>query len=217
MLQTLMSSYGYPLILIGTFFEGETVLILGGLAAKLGYLELPWVILCAFIGALCGDQLCFFLGRYHGKTLLARHPKWQRRADWVHLHLERHQILLILSFRFIYGVRSVTPFVIGMSRVETSRFILLHLVATAFWATVVGSAGYAFGKAMEVFLGDLKEVQLYVLGIIILICLVTLLYQRYYRRRIRRGKISAPLPPPPEATGLGKAGDEHPNPDKMIK
>ena len=56
-LEHLIDAYGYLAILAGTFLEGETILILGGVAAKLGYLDLPWVIVCGFTGSLIGDQL----------------------------------------------------------------------------------------------------------------------------------------------------------------
>jgi len=58
-LQSIVENYGYAAILIGTFLEGETILVLAGLAAHQGYLILTWVILAAFAGSLCGDQLFF--------------------------------------------------------------------------------------------------------------------------------------------------------------
>ena len=58
-LQGVIENYGYAAILIGTFLEGETILVLAGLAAHQGYLVLTWVILAAFLGSLCGDQLFF--------------------------------------------------------------------------------------------------------------------------------------------------------------
>lgn len=186
MLQTLIENYGYPIILIGTFLEGEAVLVLGGFAAKLGYLDLPWVMLSAFVGTVCGDQLYFFIGRYHGKSLLAKHPKWQRRADWVNFYLERHQVLLILTFRFLYGVRTVTPFVIGMSGIKTGRFIVLHLMGAMLWVVVVGTAGYVFGRTVEIILGDVKEFEMYALGAIILISAGAWLYYYYHYRRHKR-------------------------------
>ena len=60
-LEQLIESYGYIVLVIGTFLEGETILVLGGIAAKLGYLQLYGVVLAAFIGSLAGDQLYFFL------------------------------------------------------------------------------------------------------------------------------------------------------------
>ena len=49
-LQSIIENYGYAAILIGTFLEGETILVLAGLAAHQGYLVLTWVILAAFAG-----------------------------------------------------------------------------------------------------------------------------------------------------------------------
>ena len=65
LIQTLIQNYGYWAVFVGTFIEGETILLLGGFAAHRGYLALPWVIVAAFFGSLCGDQLFFFLGRKH--------------------------------------------------------------------------------------------------------------------------------------------------------
>ena len=76
MLESLLASYGYPIVLLGTFLEGETVMVLAGVAAHMGYLSLDWVIACGFCGTYIGDQLYFYLGRKHGKTMLARHPAW---------------------------------------------------------------------------------------------------------------------------------------------
>ncbi len=184
MLQYLITEYGYPIILIGTFFEGEMVLVLGGLMAKLGYLELPWVMLCAFTGTVLGDQLYFFIGRYYGGRLLARHPHWQRRAAWVHRHLERHHVPLILGFRYLYGIRSVVPFVIGTSNLPTSRFFILHVIGAALWAIGVGLIGYFFGNLAERLLGNLHEIDHILLGIAIVCSLVGWLYYNYRKRAL---------------------------------
>jgi len=61
-LEYLISHYGYVALVIGTFLEGESVLIVAGFAVHLGYLKLQWVILAAFAGSVAGDQLYFFLG-----------------------------------------------------------------------------------------------------------------------------------------------------------
>lgn len=148
-LESLVAAYGYPVILLGTFLEGETVLILGGFAAHRGYLALPWVIGCAFLGTLAGDQLYYYLGRWKGNDLLARRPHWESKSRRVAALLERHQVLLILGFRFLYGLRTVTPFLIGLSGVPPLRFLALNGVGAFAWAAVTGSLGYVFGQALE--------------------------------------------------------------------
>jgi membrane protein DedA with SNARE-associated domain len=183
MLESLLSNYGYPILIIGTFLEGETVMVLGGLAAHLGYLSLDRVIACGFCGTLLGDQLSFFLGRRHGNSLLARYPSWRARTAKVFDKLEQHQNLLILGFRFLYGLRTVTPFAIGMSDISYLRFILLNLTGAGIWAVSIGLAGYYFGQAAEALLGDIKRYELVLMaGIIGIAMLLWLAHFKHHRR-----------------------------------
>ena len=183
-LESLIDTYGYLAILIGTLLEGETILVLGGIAAKLGYLELPWVVVCAFTGTVIGDQLFFFLGRYRGAALLRRFPTWNAHAAKVGGMLEQHRILVILGFRFLYGLRSVTPFVIGMSRVPAIEFIVLNIISAAVWANVIGALGYLFGHGLELILGDIKRYEIALFLFIIASSIsIWLIHMAYTKRK----------------------------------
>jgi membrane protein DedA with SNARE-associated domain len=156
----------YLILLVWTFFEGETIVIIAGFAARDGNPWLPLVILFSFCGSLCSDQLMFFLGRYKGQKFIANRPKWQARAARVYRLLERNQTWLILGFRFLYGLRNVTPLAIGMSDVPTRRFILLNVIGAAVWATTFAFGGYVFGAAMETFMHKHQK-WAFVLGILV--------------------------------------------------
>ena len=145
MLAQAVADYGYYAILLFTFLEGETILVLGGYAAHEGHLSLPMVMLCAFIGSLIGDQLWFYVGRRGGRALLARKPGWQPAMARINRHMEKHQYWFILSFRFLYGLRTVAPFAIGMSSVKSSTYAILNVVAAAVWAVAVAMLGYLLG------------------------------------------------------------------------
>ncbi len=182
-LAQLLQDFGYPALVLGTFLEGEAIMILGGLAAHLGYLSIEGVIVCGFLGTLTGDQLYFFLGRRHGKAFLTRRPTWQARTNRVFAILERHQNMLILGFRFLYGLRSVTPFAIGASNVHYVRFAVLNVLGAAVWATSIGLAGFFFGHAMDTLLGDLKRYELALMGSVAGVAIVVWLVQTVRRRR----------------------------------
>lgn len=168
-MQHLIEHYGYLGVLIGTFLEGETILILGGFAAHRGYLSLPGVVLCAFGGSLLSDQLLFYLGRQHSQFLLRRHPQWEPRIARLKVAINRYRIPIILAFRFWYGLRMVTPFTLGMSRVRWPEFILFNIIAAMLWAGVIGYAGYLFGNALQIVLGDLKSYEGLVLAGLVLL------------------------------------------------
>jgi membrane protein DedA with SNARE-associated domain len=145
----LLDKYGYVAVLLGTFFEGETILVMAGFAAHQGYLNLPGVMLAAFAGSLAGDQLAFFLGRRHGKRLVARFPRLTVGVGHANRLLERYGTWLLLGFRFVYGIRNVTPFTAGLSHIAVARFAVLNVIGALLWSVVIGAAGYTFGGGFQ--------------------------------------------------------------------
>jgi membrane protein DedA with SNARE-associated domain len=181
-LETFIQHFGYAAVFVGTFLEGEIILVLAGMAAHHGYMNLALVIGAAFLGTTFGDLLYFFLGRWHGDDFLKKKASWQRRAARVHDLLERYQTLLILSFRFLYGLRTVTPFVLGMSRVAAWKFVLVSILGALMWAVAVGYAGYLFGNAAALVLGDVKHYEIIVFAALAAVG-VLLWALNVYRRR----------------------------------
>lgn len=112
-IEALIEQYGYLALFAGTFLEGETILVVAGFAAHRGYLTLGGVFLYAFLGSLAGDQFFFLVGRWRGASYLARKTEWQSHVEKVNRLLNRYRLAVLLGFRFMYGLRSVTPFVIG--------------------------------------------------------------------------------------------------------
>lgn len=153
----LVQDYGYYAVFLGTFLEGETILVLAGFAAHRGYLELPWVIGVAAMGGTLGDQLYFYLGRRYGPQILAHFPQMQPRAAKLATLLQRYNLPLILFIRFMYGLRTVGPLVFGMSNLGRMRFFALNLAGALLWAILVGGAGYLFGSALELLFAELRR------------------------------------------------------------
>ena len=185
--EAIIERFGYWAILLGTALEGETILVVAGYLAHRGYLRLPYVIAAAMFGTIIGDQTFFQLGRQSGGAFLARHPNWQTRAARVQRLFNRHRIALVMGFRFMYGIRTVSPFVIGMSGFSRKLFLLLNVASAAIWAIVVGCGGYAFGHVLEKFLAEAKRIEIPVIISIIGIGIaVWIWHSRHVRRTTRR-------------------------------
>lgn len=198
LLVQLVAQYGYLAVFIGTFLEGESVLIAGGFLAHRGYMALPWVMLAAFVGSMLGDQLAYFLGRWRGPRFLAARPAWHARAEKVMDKLHRHKVLIILGFRFVWGLRNATPFVLGASHIPVRVFISLNAVGAAIWAVAVAAGGYVFGYALEAALGRMKHYEhLIVAGLIVAGVALWIWHAQRARKRIRA-----------ERAALEKAGEE---------
>ncbi len=155
----LIQKYGYLATFAGSLVEGETLLILSGLAAHRGYLSLPTVIGIGALGGALGDLGFFMLGRRYGGELLSRFPRYEGTADRVRAMIERHPNATILGVRFMYGLRTAGPVVIGASRVPLPRFIVLNAIGALLWSGCWTGAGYVLGRAAERLLGDLAHVE----------------------------------------------------------
>jgi membrane protein DedA with SNARE-associated domain len=162
-LEELIANYGYIAILIGTFFEGETILIIAGFLAHGGYLKLPYVIAAAFTGTLIGDQLYFHIGRIKGRQFIANRTAWKSKTDRVFRLLGKHQSVFILGFRFLAGIRTVSAFILGSAGIPSIRYLVLNGCGALVWAVVIGLSGYFFGHALEAFLGDIKQYEKWVI------------------------------------------------------
>lgn len=153
MLLALIQQYGYLVIFLGTFVEGETVLLLAASLAHQeafgGAFSLPWVCLTAFAGSVSSDQLMFFLGRRYGMAFLEKRPRLRRGADRLAPYLDRYETRLILGFRFLYGMRTVCPLLLGARGVPAYRFLLLNCVGAALWTVIFASLGYGLGGLLE--------------------------------------------------------------------
>ncbi len=162
-LETFVTIYGYPALFVGALLEGETVVIIAGFLAHSGHLHLPWVMLTAFIGAFTADQFFFQVGKRKGKAYLENNPQWGPRVDKIRRFLVGYQVIAILAYRFVYGMRTITPIVIGASGFSTLRFVGLNFCSTFLWSVFVSTAGYYFGRLFQTFLQDIQHYEIVIM------------------------------------------------------
>jgi membrane protein DedA with SNARE-associated domain len=165
----LVDSYGYWAVAIGAFLEGETILALAGLAAYRGYLDFYTVVVVAMICGWAGDQFYFWLGRRKGHQILQRFPDARERAHRFDDLLKRWHAPLIVMIRFMYGFRIVGPILLGMGRVPGWKFVICNFIGAAIWAPLIAAIGYLFGEIVEAVLHDVKKIEMWLFGAIILV------------------------------------------------
>jgi membrane protein DedA with SNARE-associated domain len=144
---------GYAAISIGTFVEGEAVLLSAGALAHAGFLSLPLVVLAAALGSFACGQSWFRFGSVSGRALIARRPAWQARVAVVERWLARHERWLLLFGRFIFGMGTLLPAVVGASGYAWRRFVVLDSIGALIWATTFACAGFAGAVGVRHWLG----------------------------------------------------------------
>jgi membrane protein DedA with SNARE-associated domain len=162
-LEELLANYGYLAIFVITFLEGESIVILAGIFAAQGIMSLEYIIACATVGGFLGDQMYYTIGRRWGKKLLDKKPGLRKRIEWAFKLVRKCETCFILSYRYLYGVRNIAPFVVAMSGVSRRRFVVLNLIATFIWAVSFAGGGYIFGHVLEEWLGEFKDYVIYTL------------------------------------------------------
>ena len=163
-LETLLKAYGYYAIGILTFLEGETIVIIAGVFASKGMLNPYYIALCAFTGSFISDQVMFSLGKYKGSSILEKFPRIAKNVDNAARLLKKYDTYLILGFRFVYGVRNVTPILLGISGVSHMKFFVLNFIGAAVWAASFTAGGFFFGKIFEHAMASIGHSALYIIG-----------------------------------------------------
>jgi len=155
-IEAVVARWGLAALFVGAGLEGETAVVTGGLLAHEGLLSLPAAAACAVAGSFTADQLFFAAGRrFRDRPLLRRviaRPAFARALRT----FERHPVGFILAFRFLYGLRTVSPVAIGTSRVPLATFLPLNLIAATVWGLLFTGVGYLFGNWLAEMLGRLK-------------------------------------------------------------
>jgi membrane protein DedA with SNARE-associated domain len=174
----------YAITFIWTFLEGETFVLFAGAAAAQEILDLHWLIVTAWIGSFCGDQLWFYLGRRFGPYILAKIPKMQKGADKVAELIKKFDVAFILTYRFIYGLRNVSSFAMGLSGLNWRKFAFWNFIAAFIWALVFSMTGFLFGEALDNVMGSTVETfMLALLGIVAVIVVAKWLFKRLRGKR----------------------------------
>lgn len=137
--------------LLGLILPGETALLAGGVAAAVGSTNIVWLIAGACVAAIAGDATGFTLGRHFGPRIVESRlgrrigtERWDKVA-----HAVQHRgIPAVIAARWIGYVRTLTPFVAGMSRMAVQLYLAANVIGGVIWVISVGMIGYLVGAAV---------------------------------------------------------------------
>ena len=131
---------------------GETLVIVGGVAAGQGTQELWLVIAAGAIGAFLGDNLAYLLGRRFSDRVNVwadRTVKRRARLDAAGRQIEIRGGMLLITARFIPGGRTILTVSSGLTGQPWRWFAIWVAIATTLWAGYAASLGFFFGQAFE--------------------------------------------------------------------
>jgi membrane protein DedA with SNARE-associated domain len=138
---------------IGLIAPGELAVILGGVAAGQGEIDLVPLITVVWVCAVAGDVLSYVLGRRLGREFLLAHGRHIRltpeRLERVERYFARHGGKTIMFGRFIGWVRALAPFIAGASLMPARRFVPATIAAAGMWAVACCLLGFVFWNSID--------------------------------------------------------------------
>lgn len=185
-------------LLVGFFLPGDSLLFTTGLLVSTDqYLHYPLWLVCALIvvAAVAGDQVGYLFGRKVGPALFRRPDSRffkQENVEKAHEFFERHGAKSIVLARFVPIVRTFTPIVAGVSRMNYRTFVTFNVVGGLLWGAGVTLLGAALGKVD--FVHD--NIELILVGIVLLSVVPIVVEYLRSRRGAGNGTAATPVTPP---------------------
>lgn len=178
---------------IGLVVPGETVVVVGGVAASQGDVSLPLIAFAAWMGAWIGDATSFHLGRRFGPSVIApiarRLGISDQRLASLESSLARHGGRTVLVGRFMGFVRALAPFVAGASGMRYRDLAPWSLAGSGAWAIAFTLVGYQFAGAVESASG---RTSLVLLAVAVTVVMLLVLWRRRRTRLTRQPTVHLP-------------------------
>jgi membrane protein DedA with SNARE-associated domain len=160
-----LKEYGYSILFLWSILEGEIGLVMGGIMAHTGDMNYFMAIFVAGLGGFAGDQIYFYIGRFN-KGLIQRKLHRQRlKFAIAHLLLKKYGWPIIFMQRYMYGLRTVIPMSIGITKYSAKQFAVINLISAWVWAAITITPSYIFGAEILNILDVSKEHWYYALPI----------------------------------------------------
>ena len=171
------------LVILGFLVPAIPLLFAIGAFIGLGTLDGPYAIVCAALGAFCGDGLSYVVGRRYGDRLrtvwpFSRYPQWLPQGEAM---FRRHGVKSIVIARFVGAVRPLVPAIAGMLAMPVRRYALPSLVASVLWSATCLVPGWIFGKSVELLAAVAGPLAIVVAALLALLALIYFTVDQAYR------------------------------------
>lgn len=143
-----LSTYGYIVLFIYSLGGGFVALLGAGVLSFMGKMDLSLSITIAFTANFIGDSLMFYMSRYHKKEMMEYFKKHRRKLAFSHLLLKKHGSWIIIVKKFIYGLKTLIPLAVGLTKYDFWKFSGYNAIGAAIWAVAVGGLSFLFGGAL---------------------------------------------------------------------
>lgn len=146
-----LMTFGESLFVLGLFIPATVLLFATGTLIATGVLDAGTILIWGVVGAILGDAVSFWLGRWMGPKFL-RHKylnKHRRQVARARLFFYRYGFLAVLIARFLGPLRCFIPTVAGVMGMPEIRFQIANIVSAILWLPALLAPGYLASLSVE--------------------------------------------------------------------
>jgi len=161
---------------VGFFLPGDSLLVVSGLFAAAGKLNVFYVLLAFFLGSVIGDSTGYWTGRLMGATLFNRESSFifkPSRVEKAKQFFEKYGVKTVILARFVPIVRTFAPLVVGATGMPYIKFLTFSVLGGFLWISSMVCAGYFLGGVIERALGI--KLEDHIEKVVIVVVLLSLL------------------------------------------
>ena len=144
-----LETYGYIVLFLYSFGGGFVALMGAGVLSYTGHMDLTTSILVAFVANFIGDMVLFYMGRYNKKEVMVYMHKHKRKLALSHILMRKHGSWVIFLQKYVYGIKTLIPLAIGITKYDLKKFAVLNLIAAALWSVVIGFGSFMAGEVIR--------------------------------------------------------------------
>jgi len=168
-LESIIHDWGYLALAMYSFGGGMLGLAVAAVFAFTGELNIYYVIAIAFISNFVGDQFLFILARNNKEQAQEMMKKHEKKIQIAHNMMDKYGWLTIIFQKYIYGIKTLIPLIIGITKYDKTKFMIFNLLGAAIWSLIVGLAAYYMG---QIFLDSIEEYKNYGIAILVIIIVI---------------------------------------------
>ena len=143
-----LATYGYIGLFLYSLGGGFVALIAAGVLSYMGKMDLTLVLLVAFIANMLGDVLLFYMARNQKGMMMEGLHKHRRKLALSHVMMKKYGSWIILFQKFIYGIKTLIPIAIGLTKYDFKKFAILNALSAGVWALSIGLGSYYSGSVL---------------------------------------------------------------------
>lgn len=143
---TSLSTYGYIVLFLYSLGGGMVAIIAAGVLSYAGKMDLSVSIVVAAVANTIGDTMLFYIGRYNKQAVMPYLAKHKRKLAYSHLLMKRHGDKVVFIQKFVYGIKTLVPIAIGLTKYPIVKFSVLNVFSSVFWAASLGLASFYMGE-----------------------------------------------------------------------